>query len=62
MIAKWIERYHLLETAQQTYRRRLNSEPVFSLLVNFSYSYLPGLSEMSVGKKLIKMNLVFWCK
>jgi hypothetical protein len=59
MIAKWIERYHLLETAQQTYRRRLNSEPVFSLLVNFSYSYLPGLSEMSVGKKLIKMNLVF---
>jgi hypothetical protein len=54
MIAKWIERYHLLETAQQTYRRRLNSEPVFSLLVNFSYSYLPGLSENECWEKIDK--------
>ena len=54
MIAKWIERYHLLETAQQTYRRRLNSEPVFSLLVNFSYSYLPGLSENECWEKIAK--------
>ena len=54
MISKWIERYHLLETAQQTYRRRLNSEPVFSLLVHFTYSYLPGLSENECWEKIAK--------
>ena len=40
MIDKWVDRYHLLETAQQKYRRRLNQEPVFSLIINFSYNWL----------------------
>ena len=35
LIAKWIERYNLLDTPQQTYRRRLNGEPVFSLSIYF---------------------------
>lgn len=35
LIAKWIDRYNLLDTPQQTYRRRLNGEPVFSLSVYF---------------------------
>jgi len=59
MISKWIERYHLLETAQQTYRRRLNSEPVFSLLVHFTYSYLPGLSESECWEKFDKNEPAF---
>lgn len=32
IIEKWTERYHLDETAQQRYRRRLSGEPVFSLI------------------------------
>lgn len=42
MIDRWIDRYHLMETPQQTYRRRLNCEPVFSLVIHFKYDSLPG--------------------
>ena len=38
LIAKWVDRYHLLDTPQQTYRRRLNGEPVFSLSVYFYFN------------------------
>jgi len=40
MLSRWVERYHLLETPQQTYRRRLSGEAVFSLLVDFNYKIL----------------------
>ena len=44
LIAKWVDRYHLLDTPQQTYRRRLNGEPVFSLSVYF-YFNMKGADE-----------------
>lgn len=44
VIAKWIDRYHLLDTPQQTYRRRLNGEPVFSLSIYF-YSQMKTSDE-----------------
>ena len=44
LIAKWVDRYHLLDTPQQTYRRRLNGEPVFSLSVYF-YSAMKNADE-----------------
>ena len=59
MINKWIDRYHLLETAQQTYRRRLNIEPVFSLVINFRYESLQGLSEDERWEKFANNEPVF---
>lgn len=35
IIGKWAERYNLYDTAQKTYKRRLNAEPVFALNVHF---------------------------
>lgn len=44
LITKWIDRYHLLDTPQQTYRRRLNGEPVFSLSV-YLYGQMKAPNE-----------------
>ena len=62
MINKWIDRYHLLDTAQQTYRRRLNVEPVFSLIINFRYEYLQGMSDDERWKKFEHGESVFLTK
>lgn len=39
VITKWVDRYDLLNTPQQTYRKRLNEQPVFSLSVCLHFSY-----------------------
>lgn len=62
MINKWIDRYHLLDTAQQTYRRRLNVEPVFSLVINFRHESLQGMSEDERWKKFENGESVFLAK
>ena len=54
MIDRWIDRYHLMETAQQTYRRRLNCEPVFSLVIHFKYEYLSGHTKDEFWEKFAK--------
>lgn len=62
MISKWIDRYHLLETAQQKYRRRLNVEPVFSLVIHFRYEYLNELSEDERWEKFANHESIFSVK
>ncbi|MDC4516666.1 hypothetical protein OHV55_17425 [Acinetobacter baumannii] len=59
MIKKWIDRYHLLDTAQQTYRRRLNIEPVFSLVLNFKFEFLRGITEDERWKKFANGEPIF---
>lgn len=59
MITKWIERYHLLETPQQTYRRRLNCEPVFSLVIDFNFNYLEVRNEDERWEKFANNEPVF---
>ena len=59
MINRWIDRYHLMETAQQTYRRRLNCEPVFSLVIDFSYKHIIDKTTDEYWEKFAKNEPVF---
>ena len=62
MLNRWIERYHLLETPQQTYRRRLNGEAVFSLLVDFSWKQLNSEHEEDSDNKQVLVDLTLFCR
>lgn len=62
-VEKWAERYHLLETPQQTYRRRLSGEAVFSLIVEFGFYALDEAEAEVAGKKYEqKVTLTLFCK
>lgn len=69
VIEKWVDRYHLDETAQQRYRRRLAGEPVFSLTCLIVTSRLPYSDEEIVARYDadleildVKMELRLFCR
>jgi hypothetical protein len=61
-IEKWIDRYHLMETPQQTYRRRLNCEPVFSLVINFKHTYFLDQNIDKLWEEFAKGESVYSTK